>query len=430
MPVWMKPPDAGFDLVTKLALVFIGATLITLAVAAVAWLNFQQVGATQRAIIDDALPAMDAAQAVAHFNLGMSGRIDALAEADSTGVIERRQRELDSAFVEVRRLADRLVDQRFDTSLRGDLAAALDTLDTLRSDLAQSVTRALTLGAQADAAFSAHHTALAALEASAGILAAGAAAATTATISSLYALPAANNSAPVMLDTLDRLVEVDLDLMERSSELQQFALAFKSALARLALEDDLAALPALREKASTALEVLSRRVDDIGDAEQRFRTQRHVRQLATGLGTDGVFALHRQQLELDRDISTQRASINRLAARVNAQAGALIDAASRTIDEASRESRDAVTRGMFGFLIAAALLGLGLVAALWAVFRQHVQRRVEVMESAVHAMAAGQYDVPISVDTSGPLAPLGEALEQLRLTHLRNQREHPPPAAR
>ena len=85
---------------------------------------------------------------------------------------------------------------------------------------------------------------------------------------------------------------------------------------------------------------------------------------------------------------------------------------------------------MFGFLIAAALLGLGLVAALWAVFRQHVQRRVEVMETAVHAMATGQYDVPISVDTSGPLAPLGEALEQLRLAHLRNQREHPPPAAR
>lgn len=429
MPVWTKRPDTGFDLVTKLTLVFIGAALITLAVAAVAWLNFQQIGAAQRAIIDDALPAMDAAQAVAHFNLGMSGRIDALVGAQSIAVIERRQGELNSAFIELRRLVDQLENQRFDTNLRGNLASTLDTLDAMRANLAQSATRALTVDAQASAAFSAHQSAIVALEASAATLAAGAAAATTATISNLYAQPAAENSAPVILGTLDRLVEIDIDLMERTSELQQRALTFKSALARLALEQDLAALPALREQASATLKVLTRRIEDIEDPEQRFRTNRHVRQLAAILGTEGVFALRRQQLELSRDIGTQRNGINRLAARMNTQAGALIDAASRTIDRASRESRDAVNRGIFGFLVAAALLALGLVAALWYVFRRHVQQRVTAMASSVHGLAAGQYDVPISVDASGPLAPLGQALEELRLAHLRDQRQHRLPAS-
>lgn len=428
MPIWMKRPDAGFDLVTKLALVFVGAAVITLAIAAVAWLNFQQIASAQRAIIDDALPAMDAAQAVAHFNLAMRGRIEQLADAQSPAAIERRQRELNSAFVTLRRLVDQLADQRFDKNLRGNLATALDALDALRTELAQTAVRALAVGALADDAFSTQRKALAALEESAETLAAGASTATTATITGLYVVPAAEGRAPVMLDTLDRLVEQDIDRMERTDELQRVTLTYASALERLALENDPAALPALHGQAGAALEVIERRVEGIADAEQQLRTGRHVRQLVSALRDDGVFALRQQQLELSQRISAQRDSAHRLAARMNTQAGALIDAASRSIEAASRESRGAINRGMFGFLGAAALLALGMAAVLWHVFRNHVQYRVAAMTSSVHGLTAGQYDVPISVDASGPLAPLGEALEHFRLAQLRRQRESEPPA--
>ncbi len=142
MPLPITRPDAGFELASKATMMLIGAALLALAIGALVWLNLQQIGATQRAINDEALPAMDAAQRVAHFNLSISERVDELAGASSAAAIERRVRELDSAFVDLRRLVGRLVDQRFDAMLRGKLAAALDALDAQRADLARARTPA------------------------------------------------------------------------------------------------------------------------------------------------------------------------------------------------------------------------------------------------------------------------------------------------
>ncbi len=426
MPLPITRPDAGFELASKATMMLIGAALLALAIGALVWLNLQQIGATQRAIIDEALPAMDAAQRVAHFNLSISERVDELAGASSAAAIERRVRELDSAFVDLRRLVGRLVDQRFDATLRGKLAAALDALDAQRADLAQTAARALALQRQQDAALAAHDAALSAFEAHAETLVAGASAATSASLAALYKQTAAGTATPSLLQTLDHLADVDIDLLERSHELQRAGLALGSALARIADADDGPALAALREQAATALATLERRVADISDDEHRLRTNRHLRQLATSMNDDGVFARRLQQLEMARQIDAQRAGIRRLAARMNAQAGALIDAASRSIAQASGDSRQAVNRGMFGFLVSIALLGLGLAAGFWAIFRHHLRHRVKAVASALDAFAAGDYDMPLRLDTSGPLAPLSDALEKCRIAHLR--RQHRPAA--
>ncbi|MBD5804919.1 Sensor protein TorS [Azoarcus sp. Aa7] len=414
MKAWIARLDARLGLIGKLVLVLGAAALLTLAVAAIAWFSFQQVVATQRAIIDDAVPAMDAVQAVARLNMRVGAVVDRLGRAESPEEVDRLQRTSGEQLAELRGLLQRLEQRRFEPGLGTVVASTLDAIAANLARQADAVRRRLALDQRERELFATQQQAMLALVMLSESLAANASTSTTATISSLYPLIERNPPRERVFESLDRLVEVNFDRMERMAEFQLACFNLKTLFERLEREDAPDALAALQASFDGNREILRRRLDDIIDPGRKASGAAHYAVLATATAADGLFATRLERLELLRSFRQLRDDGAAQAARLTEQAGAMVVAARAAIDLAGDQSKRAVERGIVGFLAVGAILFFALMATLWVLFRYHVLGRLQGMEATVRALASGKLDVAIPATGNDPLTPLARALEQFR----------------
>ncbi|MCC4114243.1 TMAO reductase system sensor histidine kinase/response regulator TorS [Aromatoleum toluclasticum] len=414
MKAWIARLDARLGLIGKLVLVLGAAALLTFTVATIAWFSFQQVVATQRAIIDDAVPAMDAVQAVARLNLRVGVVVERLGRAESPAEVDRLQQAAGEQLAEMHGLLQRLEQRRFEPALGTAVASTLDAIATNLGRQADDVRRRLALDRRERELLAGQQQAVLALVMLSESLAANASTATTATISSLYPLIERNPPKERVFESLDRLVEVNFDRMERMGEFQLACFNLKTLLERVEREDAPDALATLQSGFDGNLEILHRRLDDIIDPGRKASGVAHYTVLATATTPDGLFATRRQRLELVHNFMQLRDDGGVQAARLTDQAGAMVAAAHKAIDVAGDHSKRAVERGIIGFLAVGALLFVALMATLWVLFRYHVLGRLQGMESAVRALARGDFDVRITTRDNDPLTPLARALEQFR----------------
>ena len=78
---WIKRLDRRLGLIGKIGLVLAVGALLTAAVAATAWLSFNQVVGLQRRIIDNTVPALEAVGAVTQLNNRTLALVDQLRRA-------------------------------------------------------------------------------------------------------------------------------------------------------------------------------------------------------------------------------------------------------------------------------------------------------------------------------------------------------------
>lgn len=422
MPAWLKRFEARLGLFGKIALVFAAAALLTVFIAATAWQSFRQVVDAQGGIIDEAMPAMDIAQKLARDNTRIIALMQQIGGAQEVTQVDRLQSALDEQLADMRALLYRLEIRNLAPHLSAALAATVESIDANLQRQSREAARRLRLGQDEKRLAAVQQQAALELLALAESLVANASTASAATISNLYPLIDGNSPKPLVFETLDRLIEVDVDGMERMSELQLTCFKLKTVLEQLASEENPAALDGLRHRFSETLAVLQRRLQDVGDPDRKALGQSRYRTLGGGLAAGGLFAM-RQDLLAARELGQRlRTEGDLLAAQLNEQASALVTAGGQTLDAAGEKSRRAVDRGLGSFLFVAALLFLTFVVTLWALFRYHVLRRLQGMESAVRALSTGNYDVELATSDNDPLAPLGRALEQFRENALVRQR--------
>ncbi|MBN8440903.1 MAG: TMAO reductase system sensor histidine kinase/response regulator TorS [Thauera sp.] len=415
-PAWLARLDAQLGLMGKISLALATSALLTLVVAATAWLSFHQVVAAQRGIIDHAVPAMEAVQAMAQLNTRALALVEQLGRAESTAEVARLERSGKEQLAGLRSLLQGLERHEFEPRLLASLAASVDAIEANLARQADEVGRWLTLRQTEQALLAERQGAVAALVMLADSLAANASTATNATISSLYPLLDRPDSRRQVLESLDRLIEVDIDRVERMAELQMVCFNLKTRLERLEREQQSEAVGPLRQSFAADLELLHRRLQDIRDPGRKAEGMALHAVLAGSLEDDGLFALHARRLALRNSLTRLRDEGSALARQLNEQGSALVSASSQTIEQAGAGSRQAIDRGVFGFFGVAALLFLALMGTLWFIFRYDVLDRLKGMEGAVRELVNGNYAVAISHSSgrNDPLAPLVQALEQFR----------------
>ncbi len=102
-------------------------------------------------------------------------------------------------------------------------------------------------------------------------LVANAAATTTAITSNLYDMVEDNARKQELYSVFDRLVEVDLDAMERMYELRLRSANLNGLFSRVAKEFDLDELANLRRRTAETISILKRRISEINDPQRRQR---------------------------------------------------------------------------------------------------------------------------------------------------------------
>lgn len=421
---WIRRLDMRLGLIGKISLALATTALLTTAVAAMAWLSFSQVVELQRRIIEDTVPAVEAVQAMTQLNTGALALVEQIGQAPNVDELDRLQRGGSEQFAQARDLLGRLERQHFEPQLAVELSQTVDAIAANLGRQAGEARRSLQLQSGIRAALSRQQQAVAGLMLLAETLAANASTYATATVSSLYPMIERGASKPDILAALDRLIEVDVDRMERMSELQLVCFRLKTRLERVDSLQDEPAVAGLAREFAADLEVLARRLKDFRDPVRKAEAERLHAVLAAGLAPQGLFALQTARLALGKRLELQHVEGESLASRLNAQGRALLQASQQAVERVGEGSRHAIERGALGFLAVGALLLLALLATLWLIFRYDLLDRLKGMEVAVRALMAGRHDVTIrrSQALHDPLAPLVQALEQLREHAIERQR--------
>lgn len=400
-------------LIGKLLVVFATAALLTVAVALMAWFSFQQVASTQSNIVDRVMPAMDTVRRLADHDARISALVDQLPRVDSSQEARQIGGLLEEQLGDMAEALAQLDAQGFDPQLGATMRATVVAItDNLRQQTAQTLHRLDTEEAE-HTAIMRRRESLKALVGLSESLVANASTTTTANIANLYRLIDGGSKPPRLFEALDRLIEVDIDGMERMSQFQLLCFKLQTLLAQIEAQTSPEGVDQINQAFAASLVPLKRRIDDLRDPSQRQLSLEHYRHLA-GDDVDNPFRIHRQRLEEQHALSQLRVRGRQLGGELNRQASQLVSTGGEAMGTAGTQARQAVDRGLIIFVVVAGLMFFVLIVTVWAVFRYHLLGRLDGMETAVRALSTGDYDVTIATGDQDPLAPLGRALEQFR----------------
>ncbi len=399
----------------KLLLTFAAAALTTVAIAAVGWLSFQDVVRTQRTITAGTIPAVVAVQDVARSNSRIISIAPQFGRIDNFREYSHLRKLLRDHVARMRQRLDFLEEKHFEPELQSVLADTVALIEAVINQQAVLVRDRLELEQREVNLIDSQRNAALKLVVLSESMVANASTSITSTISNLYPIIGHNEETDTdAYEALDRLIEIDVDNMERMSEFQLICFQLKALIEQL--EDAARADIVSRIKSlfRSNLDVLELRIEDINDPQRRGNARNKHQLLASAMAPTGLFDTRIRRIALVDDIAGLQQLGNQHSSRLNEQANALLSAATDAIDHAGLEAEKTVARGLSRFLAVAALLLLTLVITLWVLMRHHIILRLHGMESAVKAISSGNLDIEISTSGSDELANLGKALERLR----------------
>jgi two-component system sensor histidine kinase TorS len=409
----MKDPDLRTGLIGKVLAVFGVAAVLVVVLATMAWLSFQQVISSHGKIVNEAIPAMESVQGLVNSNSRISAWVEQLPRVESQEETQRIAAGIEAQLQDLGQILERLNQHNFAQAQSADVRLTVAAMaDNFKRQIMQTRARVETEQAER-AVLARQRVALDALLGLSEFLVANASTTTTANIANIYRLVDGNGQREQLFTTLDRLIEVDVDAMERMSELQLLCSNLKTFLDQLQNAKQPDQIAQLQAGFVAGLTTLKRRIDDLRDPSLQQNSLTYYKVLA-GPEATGPFAMRRQRLAQAVDWQQLASQGSALVSKLNEQASALATSGGKAIDSARVQNKSAVDRVLVGFLLVAALFSVGFFVTLWAVFRRHVLSRLKGMEPAVRALSTGNFDVSLATSDNDPLAPLGRALEQVR----------------
>ncbi|MCP3688054.1 MAG: TMAO reductase system sensor histidine kinase/response regulator TorS [Gammaproteobacteria bacterium] len=401
----------------KLYLAFGSIFLLAVVASSIGWKGFIQVTESQNSVIDRAIPGLQQAHQLSALNASIGAAAYQLLRAGNEAERVEVSTGLFSEVNQIHALLDDFQQKGF----------SLDSLQPLRqtvSDIESKLRRQDELVRQR-IRHQARFTQLAAgliatteqLNDLADSLVANAAATTTAITSNLYDLVEVEASKQQLYNVFDRLVEVDLDAMERMYELRLRSANLNSLFNQVAKESELNQLDILRRRTTETITILKRRVGEINDPQRR----QQARELLSAMEIDngplyvyGIFEARASILLIGESLTrllveTGEASqvLNDIVSDLNLAGGRLINKVSIT----AKESLD-TSRRLFGGI--SIILLLVAAAILWWFIKRNVIRRLLLLQSATHAITQGDYNVDIIAEGHDELTDMAKALRGFR----------------
>ncbi|MFT5656930.1 MAG: two-component system sensor histidine kinase TorS [Gammaproteobacteria bacterium] len=401
----------------KLYLAFGSIFLLAIVASSVGWKGFQRIADSQNSVIDQAIPGLRQAHKLSALNASIGASAQQLVRATSENERERISAALFTEVDLVNALLEDFQQKEFSVgslqSLRLTVRDIEKKLHRQNQLVRQRIKQQAHFNQLADRLIATTEE----LNELADSLVANAAAASSAVTANLYDLVQHDASKQELYLVFDRLVEVDLDAMERMYELRLRSANLNGLFNRVAKESDLSMLNFLRQRTSETLTILKRRVSEINDPKRRQKASELLSMMEFDAGplyVYGIFETRILLMEIRQSLITLSVemgeasqTLNGIVSELNASGGALINQVSTT----AKESLD-TSRSWFGVI--SILLLLVAAAILWWFIKRNVIRRLLSLQSATRSITDGDYDVDIIVEGHDELTDMGKALRGFR----------------
>lgn len=423
-------PRRRFGLRERLLLALIFGALATVLVAVVGWVSFQRVVGSQQAIIRDTLPAADALHEAVRGNARLAALAPRLVRVESAAELDQLRTVLAAESTRIRERLAALQSPHVEPELRTRLQATGEALSVRLDAMGDTIATRLSLRAARTQAAAALREAIDALDGLARMHTENATALLVTTLTSLLqpggevsgagsALgpsPAPQPAAPNADRNAarDRLLDLDLDTLERMHELTLTVHALAFLIDRLDEVDSAERLQSARADLAGHLALLDRRVRDIPDPAARAQGRALHDALASALAGGGAVDLRALEIELRARSDGLQNEVGSLTTELDALAGELIHRGGRILASAGSAAERSANSGLIAFGVIAAALLLITAVVSWHVLRRHTLGRLLDLEQATLALAAGQRDVVIDTTGEDEIASLSRALERFR----------------
>lgn len=411
-----RPRARRFGLRERLLLGLLVAALGTVVVAVVGWLSFQRVVSSQQAIVRDTLPAADALHEAVRANARLAALAPRLVRVDSTAELEQLRAALGADVPLVRDRLAALRSPHVEAELRTRLQTTGDQLATGLESMSHAIAERLMLRTTRIERIQALRAGIDELDELARIHADNATAQLVSTLTTLLQPAPGDGGLPADLRQAarERVLDLDIDALERMHELNLTVHALAFQIDRLDELDELSRLQAARAEFGDHLALLERRLTDIADPGGRGQGLDLHRLISSALDEGGAFALRAREIALRGQLDALQNAVGELTTTLDALAGELIHRGGRILAAAGSAAERSATSGLIAFGVIAAALLLVTVLVGVHVLRRHTLGRLLALEEATLALAAGQREV--SIDTAGDdeLASLARALERFR----------------
>ena len=408
----------------KLYLAFGSIFLLAVVASSVGWKGFMRVTDSQNSVIDQAIPGLRHAHQLSALNASIGAAAQQLLRAGNEPERVSISSALFNEVTQVHTLIDDFQQQGFSI---GSLQSLRKTVSDIEKKLHQQdelVRQRIYQQARFNDLASGLIATTEELNYLADSLVANAASTTTAITSNLYDLVEDDVSKQQLYEVFDRLVEVDLDAMERMYELRLRSANLNSLFNRVAKESELKELDNLRKRTVETISILKRRISEINDPQRRQKATELLTAMEIDNGPLYVYGIFESRISLiligksltKLSFETAQASqaLNGIVSELNAAGGTLINQVSTT----AKESLDA-SRQLFSAI--SIILLLVAAAILWWFIKRNVVRRLLSLQSATHAITEGNYNVEIVVEGHDELTDMGRALVGFRNNAIRNR---------
>lgn len=405
-----------------LLLAFLVIAGLPSATGVLGWIELQKVARNQTKAINETIPAISEVRGFTE----ESSRIVAVAPELAAVTTEAARRERATyLFAQVDALSDRVgeyeqtsnVDTPRLAHAETEVRNGIERLDRLVQD------RIVAIDGQ-QARLRVGLTATTELLEIADTLVANAQMGTSAVISSLYDLESSDPNSEQRLDTLDKLIEVDLFRQGQMSEMRSHIGEIGLLLNRIASVQTHEELDALQNELLGRIDIVSRRILLVNDpvrAERAFALMQMIRpSLAPPPDAEDLINLTRGILDLNLLIAEAQDEVRAGAELLDAEAQALADQITRRAVQAGEDATAAIraTQQLYAWgSVAALLISLAVV---WIYVRGNITRRLDALSATMTRLAQGEEVGRITPHGIDEIAEMEAAVEVFRLQGIEN----------
>ena len=405
---------------SKLLLAMILTISLLLVAAAIGWQGYERVASKQNSVIDEAIPSIIAAHSLTEINASLATAAPAL-----LGVTNERERKKITATIEyqLQQLRDSTIwhggasDYPFESLVLQSMSVNISNNLVRQISL---VERRLTYLQKADVLQNQTLLAMRKIHDISTSLVANANTMTTAVASSLYDLADANVDTNIdagqdaLYIAFDRLIEVDLDHMDRMYELRQRSASLMGLLSLLPKQTTLAALYKVEQDIQLNMAVLQRRVAEVNDPGRRQQGLDLLSVVKTNIApttTENLFALQQRSINVHSQLVELNNASVKLTQAFKEQADSASRAASAKVQKATDEARTAVANGRNILLIACLISSVVAISVLWFYVKRNLFRRLTQLNQAFLAVAQGDLNYQLQISGHDELGRLAKTVQ-------------------
>ena len=402
----------------RLLLAFLGISALSLSSGIAGWIILRDISQAQLRVNAEALPVVAAAQRTADASARLAAASPSLSSVNSEA--ERAGLELELAGLEgeIRRAVADAAFSSFDRDSVGELSKTVNLLVSNLSRQSGLVKGRLELeklfGRRADGAISAAASIVDLSETLVSNASAGAAA----VISNLYELIDDPSRRSQSYDALDRLIEEDIYLLDRMSELRLRSSQIGLLANRLTRAADVAEVQDIARAFNDHLRVIRRRVASIDDPIRQAQAQSflQVLQAASGQGPWGrsLFSQRLRLIEIGGELGRLTDGNRGLSQKVSGIAQDMFAKSANFARTTASQAESAVNAGFYLLVGTSLVAVLSSILIVWLFVERSIVRRLAHLAGAMERLTAGDLAVEVAEEGTPELKAMSKAVRTLR----------------